>query len=335
MAHETGTATGIEDLITKLFLFAGTTITTKPWTVEELDLSNNWGTLSIANADPDRDDVYVSFRWPTSTIEQLGVYQSLGFSGPGIAPHLHTSDSGNGSTVGAITTERRVNFESSGPFTSYDFFAGEGDTPYIYVVVEVDAGRYRHFGFGNLNKLNDFQGGEFAYAHVWSQNTNYIDIPHNTNHNVCFDHGFTAANGATIHLEGLPNQDGASEWGVAAGNSTIGNDTAANSRIRVQGGLRGGMMGYYITFIPVSTVNAYKALVPIELIYFDETDSVDAWRPLGNLPDIAIINMKNLVVDSAISDGTNDWRVFPMVRKQYLTNNTEESWNAGIAYKVT
>lgn len=327
MAYSTGSATDIEDLISDLSTFI-TGLSTTPWTQDELNTTGNYATFH-------RGTCYVSFRWDTSPETDLGIYQSLGFSGPSVTPENHTDDSGNGDTTVPISSGRRVNFESSGPFTAYHFFVSEGSTPVVYVVVEVSPGLFRHFWFGTIVKKNDFTGGEFVCGHVWSQSSTYIDNPTSSFHNLGCDDGITANQGGTIHVEDLSNQDAASKWGVFTTAASIGNDTAGESRVRVRGGTRGNFWGFALGWIPTSQLNAYKPLIPIDIVYIDEGAATDAWRWLGYLPDLAVVNMKNLTAAQEITVGSDTWMVFPWVRKQYLTNNTEESWNAGFAYKKT
>jgi hypothetical protein len=45
-------------------------------------------------------------------------------------------------------------------------------------------------------------------------------------------------------------------------------------------------------------------------------------RPYANIDPGQIINIAG-----------DDWYFFPWIRKQFLQNDTEESWNAGVAYR--
>ena len=126
MAYETGSATDITDLVDKLRIFVSG-LSTTPWTIDEYSAASEKATFHL-------DDCYVSFRWDDTVEEQLAMYQSLGWTSSS-TPDQFLDDSGNGTTVVPITLGRRVNFESSGPYATYYFFAGEGRNPYIHVVV--------------------------------------------------------------------------------------------------------------------------------------------------------------------------------------------------------
>lgn len=339
MARQTGTASSIEDLVEKLKIFASG-LTTTPWTVDEWNPTDNWCTIH-------RGACYVSFRWGEAG-NQLGIYQSLGYAGA-VAPHLHTNDSGNGQTSSPITTGRRVNFTdgaggagsvNAGPYTSYDFFASEGATPTIYVKVEAVNNLFRHFGFGHLVKANDFTGGEFAFGHYWNTGAGSgVADPKSIYHNFLLDgFGNTVADQATMHLEGFPGQAVGGKWGVFYNTHTsLGNDRAGVARLQLFGGGRSGLYGYALGWIRASQSDAHKLLIPIGVVLRDTSVTPHSWRWLGEMPDIALFNMHFYAPgDEIVVGGTDTYVVYPWVRKQKIAaSSAEESWNAGVAYKVT
>lgn len=342
MAYATGNISNatdaIHDLMAALMTFVGTTLTTKPWTVDEHNTGNRYATIHRAAESADRRALYTSFRWDNTTKFRLAHYQSTGFSGPSVAPHLHTGDSGNGSTTSPATTGRRTNFDIQGPFQAYHFFGGEGSNPYVHIVVEVSANVFRHFGWGNLDKFNDWVGGEYVYGGLWDLSTTGgtpIDNPASSAHSLLLDSCTTTADSATMRVEGLPGQGGTGKWGVLTENATAGNDTAAIARVSLKGCSRSGGWGYPLAWMPTSQVNAYKPLIPIDVFYFRETGTPDTWYPLGRQPDVAIVNMKNLTVGEEITLGADTWKCFPWAKKQYTVTPplAIESWNAGIAYR--
>jgi hypothetical protein len=324
MAYETGSATDIPDLIGKLLTFASG-LSTTPWTVDE-DAATQ-ATLSLNNC-------VVSWMWEGTDPDMMVCYQSLGWL-TSVTPPNYTDDSGGGNLTVPTVNYRQVNFLVSGPYPTYHFFAGEGSTPYIHVVVEFEANRFRHFGFGNLVKYNDFTGGEYCYGSNWNQNSSYIDVPSSAQHQCGLDHNAAILAMATMHVEGLPNQDAASKWGglTSEGTTSAGNDRGGDPRVVMFGGARSGLWARLLSWIPVSQLNSYKPLVPIEVLYKDLSGTTDSVSFLGYQPDVAVVNINGLSVGDTISDGTDDWMVFPYARKQTLLNNTEESWNAGFAYK--
>jgi len=327
MAYQTGTATGIPDLVSKLFTFL-TGLSTTPWTQDELDTATNRrGTIHLGN-------LYMSFRWDSSPTTDLAIYQSLGYTAA-TDPHNQTDDSGNGATSVPITTGRRVNFQSAGSYTAYHFFAGEGSNPYIYVVVEVSSGIFRHFGAGNLKKFGTWTGGEFVYGHVWSQSVSNIDNPTVSAHSFLLDTLYSGiTDGATLHAEGLDSQGVNEKW-LQFGNraAPAGTDRAGEDRQVVCGGARGGFWGYYLSWIRYSAPNAFKPLVSIPVVEFDQNAAPDTWIWMGEMEDVAIVNMHGFTDGQEITVGGDTWKVFPWVRHRYLQDDAEESWKAGIAYK--
>lgn len=322
MPYETGTATSIEDLVSKFDTF----ITANGFTRDELDLSANYGTWHETGG-----TLYFSLRWDATAQTDLAIYQSTGWTS-GQAPHQQPDDSGVGTTAIPIASGRRVNFVSVGPFTAYHFFINAtGD--YVHVVVEVDAGRYRHFGFGKLTKVGDWTGGDYAYGHLWDQGVAQIDDPTNISNYLGLDAGASTPNQATMQVQGLPGVSAASRWMVVGAANTPGTDRAGNVRVSGTGGARGGLWPYYIAWIPSSALNVYIPLTPIPVVYRDKTTTPHTWYWMGVQPDKAIVNMTNFNPGDVITIGADTWMVFPWVRKQFLQANTEESWNAGYAYK--
>ena len=333
MAREIGAASSIEDLLEKLKIFTAG-LSTTPWTVDDWDTTNNRLTLH-------RGSCYVSFRWADGG-NQMAIYQSLGWTTSQDA-HLHPDDSGNGQTSAPPTTGRRVMFTdgagtaNAGPFASYDFMASEGATPTIYVVVETVNNLFRHFGFGHLVKTNDYVGGEFVYGHVWGTGSADTDNPKSSTHNFLLDgFGSVVADQATVHLEDFPGQAVGGKWGVCFNSTAVGTDRAGVARLQLFGGARSGLYGYALGWIRASQANAHKLLLPIGLLLRSTATSPHTWRWLGEMPDIALFNMHSYAPgDEIVVGGTDTWVVYPWVRKQALLANTEESWNAGIAYRVT
>lgn len=335
MAYQTGTATDIGDLISKLSTFAQGLATT-PWTEDEYSAAGQ-ATLHL-------DDLYVTFRWdPTTYTNWLVLYQSLGWT-TSTDPWDMPDDSGQGTTASVSQSfHRHVQFtdgdggDNSGPFVAYHFFAGEGDEPYLYVVVESVTGVFRHFGCGNLKKLNDFTGGEFVYCHSWNENASYIDNPSTAQHSVFLDHASSANLAASMHLEDFPGQDVDGKWAVAVGpNTAPGTDRAGEPREHIMGHARNGGWAGNLLWIPATDLGAYRVMVPITVVHVVTSTTPDQWRWLGELPGVALINMKNYSAGDEITVGSDTYQIFPLVRKKYEDNATEETRNAGIAYlKVT
>ena len=326
MAFETGTPTDLQDLVSKLFTFL--TGLTPAWVQDEFDGTNNYGTIHNSTS-----SVYVSFRWDDSPGTDLAIYHSLGWT-TSLEPHQQDDDSGNGDTTTPINIDRRCNLLSSGPYTGYTFFASEAAPFYCHVVVEHSSGQFRHFGFGQMNKVGDWTGGEYCYGHHWAQGASSADVPTANAHAWGWDGiGTTTSIAGTIHAEGLDQQGASEKWIVLTGATTGGTDRAAVTRQVALGSSRSGLWTHYLSWLTTAQLNLYKPLIPIGAVFRDTSTSPDTWYLLGTQPDVAIINIANFSAGDDITVGSDTWRVFPWVRKQFLENDTEESRNAGIAYK--
>jgi hypothetical protein len=329
MAYETGVASSAEDLVDKLFTFlTDGGIFTTPWVQDNLDLSGDKASIHLGN-------VYVHFKWNASPGTSINICQSLGFVAAGTNIDLHTNDSGNGSNT--VGSERRAVFQVAGPWTKYHFFAYEGTEPTVYVVVEETPGVFRHaFGFGEAIKLNDWTGGEFAYGCYWDSNPSYADAPSSNRHSQLCDGVVAAFNQtlcATMHIEGMPNGPASHKWGVFATTGSPGNDGDGNGRVTLFGTSRGGPWMRALSWMRSSHLNSYKIFIPVTIFYRDTSDTPDEILVLGEMPNVAVVNMANFSPGDEVTVGSDTWMVFPWVRKQKQDAGTEESWNAGFAYK--
>jgi len=324
MAYETGTASSQQDLLTKLSTFAQA----NGWTQDELDVPNKELCLH-------RSTCYVQFRWDAiASTGSIGVYQSTGYTA-GLTPGNHPEDSGSGLIgTGAITTQRRVAEIGDGPFTAYYFFE---EDYYIHCVLEYAAGLFRHFGFGILEKVGSWTGGEYAYGHVWYQGVaSARDNPLDSRHALPFDAlgSTTNTDYMTTHAEALPGQAANGHWLVSWAGTTPGNDRAAQARGCSFGSLRGGPLSHAVAWLPVNPSNGYVPLTPIQLFYRrDPGLSTEKWYLLGSPKDVRVVNIRYIAPAEEIAIGAATWKFFPWVRKQWLQADTDESGYAGLAYK--
>jgi hypothetical protein len=329
MAFQTGTSTSIENLLQTLSTF----LVANGWT-QDFATTGDPGLIAFS-----KNNIFVAFQYTESTDNGvLAIYQNLS-NDNSTSVWLSTGDSGNGIaslTASLFDSQRCVN-EFAGPHSNYWFFENDSNPAYINVVVEVDAGRFRHFGFGEIDKIGDWVGGEYAYGHYWSQVISFIDVPTASSHHMGLDGaGFGGAvqYNATMRVDGHSGEpDAATVWANFVMSASEGNDRLGNPRWSGLGGWRAGREWQTFCGYRISQATAYTPLVPIpvEVINFDATP--DAAYRLGYQADVRLVNIANLDPGQIISIAGDQWYFFPWVRKQYLENNTEESWNGGVAYK--
>lgn len=329
MAFQTGTSTSIENLLTQLSTF----LQANGWTEEFF----NTITADVGSIGFSKNSIFVSFQYTEATDGGvMAVYQATAADpSPTTDPWTATGDSGNGNqtnTPASFDLGRSVNL-FAGPHTTFFFFENDSAPAYVNIVVEVDAGRYRHFGFGEIDKIGDWSGGEYVFAHKWDQNSSRIDDPRSGFHDIGIDANTFQAQAATMRVSGYPGEpDVATEWAnFIDGNA--GNDSAGNPRWEAIGGWRGSREFSAFHGIRISLGSAYKPLIPVPLELLDRGPAPDLVRRVGFQADVRMVNIANIDPGQVINIAGDDWYFFPWVRKQFLKNNTEESWNAGVAYR--
>lgn len=322
MAFINQTVSSMSDFATKLDAFA----VANGWTQDEF----NAGTGRFALH---KSTVYVSFRWDTGTPQSLGIYQALGWLGA-TDPGNHTDDSGNGKVSGSqatLATGRSMFLDNPVQWWGFE------DANYIHFVVEIAGGIYIHGGFGIMDKIGDWTGGEYCYG--YKHKSGVAASPAiSVETSVLLDAlaGFAGIElfAATIHMEGLQNQlgGGSGKWGVAVGaHSTFGNDRAAVARGKVVGGFRGGPLSLPFGRFGNDSVVGLQPMYPI-LNWYVDTTTGDT-HPLGWMKDVRGFNGEFYTAGQTITIGGDTWQVFPTRNKGTIPPLTSTSAHQFIAYK--
>jgi len=225
-------------------------------------------------------------------------------------------------------TARCFNPQFTGPFPTATLFSDDPST-YCHVVVEVVAGRFRHLLFGNLIKFGTWTGGAYYSMMRWNQSAAFVDRPGNNNHTTPFDSSQLGQGGTSVHWT-LHFVDGAVSWRCPA-------EATLNSIVRLgcRGSARGGF-GHAFTNIAETPYSALIALMPVTVWPVTIADTPPTQRCAGQVPDIATVNMRNLIPGESYFIGADEWVVFPTARKSSpaLQDDTENSGDYGIAYRV-
>lgn len=329
MAFQTGTATTIQDLLQQLSTF----LQANGWTENYANVGDP-GTIAFS-----KNSVFVSFQYSEtgSGTGTMAMYQATAAdASPTTDPWTSTGDSGSGrrdNIINNFDNARCVNV-FAGPHTSYFFFENNASPAYCHVVVEVDPGRYRHFGFGEIIKIGDWIGGEYCYGHFWGQAVADIDNVFDTVHVVGLD-AIAVGNAfyGTMRVDGFPNEpDPLTIW-AAFGAQSAGNDTAGNPRWRTLGPWRNGRLLNQVAFFRISPATAYSPLVPMAIELFNPVPAPDQVYRVGFQADVRHCNIGNIEPGQIINIAGDSWYFFPLTKKQNLQNDTEESKNAGVAYR--
>ncbi|MBK9418838.1 MAG: hypothetical protein IPN62_16545 [Flavobacteriales bacterium] len=185
MAFETGVATSISDLWTKLRTFA---INSLGWT-----LLGNTGTAPISTYLTSVSGKKFGFGYydTTSLANTIHTCTVTGYTdGVAMSAQPGTSYAGTKSTrTGAITF----------PLTAYWFFGGPD---YLHFVVEDVPGEFWHGGVGVLDKTHAFTDGDYSTGTTWDMGSNLGQVV-STGHNLPFSPSCqSAATIGTLRVNG-------------------------------------------------------------------------------------------------------------------------------------
>lgn len=227
--------------------------------------------------------------------------------------------------AGQVT--RGTNPQIAGPFPTAHLFTDAAGN-YCHVAVEIAAGRYRHFMFGNLRKFGTWTGGAYYCMQYWEQGTSEIDVSNATHHVTPFDGSFGWGDSfqSTFHYE-----DGSGVKWRAPGESTL------NGVVRKRGvGSGRGGFGTMFRSLTESQFSGLVALQPVTLWSLKLTDVPVTTRCVGQIRDCAEVNMRNLAPGASYFIGADEWIVFPFASKgdPTIRLDVENSGNYGIAYLV-
>jgi len=346
------TTTSFTDFMGKLNTFV---VTTMGWTGEDLDgvgtlgydSSTGEAAWSKAAAGTNTADIQVAFQHEVASPTNLGIYQYNHASGAGNYqsannPYDQPTDSGSGeqTTVDATLEDGRYCEIGATP-VQFWAFAGTSPAEYVYVVVETTSGEYRHFGFGELKKFNDWNGGAFAYGFKHVNSGSNFAVQAGASYLL---DGYYRLNNeptymATIQADGLPNQDAAGMWGSVGSveqhylYSDFGDDrqTVPVERAIFQGGLRQSIGASLYGDYPASPTTGFVPGYPIMTMFVDHTLAVDDWYgPMGVMDGVRGVNIDQFTPAEEVDIGGVTWVLFPFKKKESASGGTA---NAGLMYR--
>lgn len=298
MAYETGSATGVNDLVNKLATF----IEANGWTRDSLGDEGTGRRYHAHNG-----SVYVNIRSFNSeavtTNIQNGSNSTLSHS---VAFNVGSGYSGASAWYNQAGTPQNSSGVKStsgihlvtGAIPAYHFFAhNSGDS--IFVVVEYASGVYQRFGFGTLDKYGTYTGGEYMVG---------TNRGHGTTTSQLADIGFFR--GATSVIPAFVNVDVDAESGWHY-------NVAAS-----YGATRRPIVEYTIhkTISRTGRVmpNTHNGLLvkdPVIACVERSTTSDGIFSPIGELPGVFYTSLANLVPGQQVTFGSEDYRVFPFLSK--------------------
>ena len=336
MAYQTGTTniSTIEELMQTLNTFL-MGLTGPGWVTHELDTGANRMYMQQGTQ-------YIGFQWSdtvgrtdrlwTGHATGVTVGQPLGAQPGNTNQHIS-----NDPTVSLDEHTNMVQFHEDPPFVRYHFFASEVAPYYCHVVVEQNGNVFKHFGFGNIEKFNDWTGGEYMYTH--NVQSSSIDEAHDsTSAAVGIDgSNFFRRCWSMRCPDFIPGGDPSQVWALGNTSTSITvTDEDGNPFIRaVSHGWRGGGYQSELGWLPQSNFDSMRMLFPIE-IFLEAPTNING-QPIyyaGRQPDVRSLNMANFLPGDEITIGTDVWMIFPTSRKQVSATLADgfASRNQGIAF---
>jgi len=319
-------------IIAALATFAsaqGWTINQNNTTTKELSINSTGG-------------CYVTFKYndPTTTTKSIKMAHALGYTG-GNSYWNHPDDCGQVSTSETTTGYAQspgLYKIGNGPYISVRFF---GTGSYIYMVVETTSGVYVPLWFGELDKLGDWVGGEFAGGlyrpSALAFESSSLCMP--------FDGLYSSTSSpynwvTSLHIESFPNQPSGGKWGkvgewTSALPTILGLDRAGVQRCQLSGSVRSGRAGNAPIFITrANRVTNRTQLMPVMVFYRDYSDPNDFY-PLGYVPDVYQLDIGNFAPGDEVTIGSDTYQILPMhsLTDYGTTSSLVNSRVAGFAYK--
>lgn len=352
------TTSSVADLISKLNTFLTTAGGGNPaWTADRhVPASGEWA-ISKAALGTNTTDIQVAFQWDTAAPRHLGIYQYDHASGAGnyniarAGPWDQDNDSGNGfagTTDASLDNERSIDLAGDTPL-QYWAFVTVSPVEAVHIVVQTSAVNYVHFGFGELLKFNDWNGGAYAYGMrmqgvfstqtaVQPGSTHLLDghaqdggAPNPTNAMELFM--------ATIRCDGLPQQLAAGLWAiVGGGQADTGLDRQSNgggvdtARTNFAGGYRANQFATDFGQALPSPDAGFVPGYPIAPFYWHQSPST-IYGPMGIMVDVRGVNIKNFAPEEEFLVGSDTWVVFPSRQKSDITTTVGATVHQGIMYK--
>lgn len=180
MAYQTGTVKSVTELLEKLSQFA----TELGWHyVQKTDTKLNLRSPNGKHWAMEYKDRMLFTLCCTGFDAQRDAFNQPGSSALGANAYK---------TIKTTTTHL-----DKGNYVSYDFF---GTPRYLHIVVQIEAGKFRHFGVGELQKSMTFTGGEYAYGTYI--NSGYDEPSQSGNHTFGFSTGYDSY-GAVVRADDI------------------------------------------------------------------------------------------------------------------------------------
>lgn len=322
MAYETASATGPNDLLDKLRAFA----LANGWTIDYHGPRTNAGGASQGNGLNALAVTKAGCSW-------VLYHSSAGDSnlpGPRIALYTYP-----GPWVASAGTDAQANLSPipfctnmGGPYVGYHFFT-DSTRAYLHVAVEVAAGRFSHFHLGHFDRVAASGVAAYATALVWDMRSSEINNQNSGYHNVPWD----GNSNFSVNVAGgaiRADSDGTVPRYLRL------NESASSAAVEARGGFRASIVGSFghgiLGLMRPSAITGRAILVPC-LVTVSRSGNENLQSILGTPYDLRLVRIDNLAPGEVMTIGSDQWKTFPIVRKNGPLG-MENSANYGYAYRV-
>ncbi|MEI2457497.1 hypothetical protein ABU614_06690 [Lysobacter firmicutimachus] len=210
-----------------------------------------------------------------------------------------------------------------GPYSAVHFFGRSAPRPYLHVVLETQAGTFKHFGTGRLVTAGAVNTGQYVYGSQWYYDARYINSPDDYHHAIAFDDFW--ANFMSPATRIRADFDGvAPRWHAVS-------DSPSDS-LRLLCGWRGKTSP--ISLLKDIGHSALTGRAPTYPLWCAVPRGADLYSDIGHPPDLRFIRLDSYAPGEELVLGDDRWKVFPVHRKNGPAG-TPNSGVYGYAYRIT
>lgn len=299
--YETGTASGVVDLITKLEAF----MAANGWTTDSFATEGLGKRYHAHNGSVFFNARAYNVETPSASLYQGGI---TGVSS--LAMNLSTAGTGGsnwfdktGSPAYSGSSMSAGINGLSGAIAAYHFFAQNSGTG-ITVVVEYVAGYYQMIAFGTLAKYGTYTGGQY-FTGSHNGIATLVETFNGFIPGVGFiSKGYTPGSPAFVNV----TVDAEAGWHWA--DSFNGNRDSSRRWVRDNN-------ERYVNSLPTqpNSLNALAVLSPIVVSADRSRTGSDRFSPIGEIPGTFTLRISQLTSAQQITLGSTDYRIFPFYHK--------------------
>jgi hypothetical protein len=322
--YETGSASALNDLLDKFYIFAGT----QGWTIDSK--TANSMTLHKGSA-------FFSLRMFTNETAVINGGSAASKYGIGVSG----SDSYNGAVAWDLQPGHPTRGSSTGgiqghafmplvtalpPFPAYHFFAPDSKT--LYCELEIRTGVFKRFGFGSMDLFSSSApgSGRFFYAtggkHVTNATTGSVWLGED------MDLGSRALELVPFRFGDIAAANGGQGSFVRVASGSFDNwacsGWAGDTNYQAMSCAGGGMHDKPLRELAKNPLNNMVVLLP-NIVSLNISNTY--LSPIGVVPGIRYMDMTNYIPGQEFTLGSDTWKVFPWYQQGGL------SAQRGIAYK--